>query len=238
MTRRHPAAVLVWDLDGTLYRSAKACRHYGRGIADTLAADRREVYLASLDAYLSGQGGTDASDGWEAAVVLAGGPRGHSRAYADAFARTRAFMLTAECDLEVPRGLPELLERMDGVARRVLVTNTPAFGVMPLLERVGLLGVFDEISCASDKPNRFSVRLRGYSDAAGVAADAVLSVGDHFVNDIEPAIAAGFATAYVDPFHVGPRGEATMEAERVEELLPLIESWVETWAGAPLAEAG
>jgi FMN phosphatase YigB (HAD superfamily) len=53
----------------------------------------------------------------------------------------------------------------------------------------------------------------------------VLSVGDHFVNDIAPALALGCATAYVDPFHVGPVGRATFEATRIEDLLPVLEAW-------------
>ncbi|MGH3001115.1 MAG: HAD family hydrolase [Gaiellaceae bacterium] len=221
------AAVLVWDLDGTLYRSASACLHYAHGIAETLEEQKREPYVAAMERYLSGGGGVEASDGWEAAVVLAGGGRGASRAYGDAFARTRAFMLSAACELEVPEGLRELLERVAGRARRVLVTNTPSFGVMPLLERLDLLGSFDEISCDSAKPDRFELRLRAFADVNGVEPHDVLSVGDHFVNDIRPALDAGCTAAYVDPFGVGPSGRAHLEAPRFEDLLKPIESWVE-----------
>ncbi|HKT45426.1 MAG TPA: HAD family hydrolase [Gaiellaceae bacterium] len=228
-----PAAVVVWDLDGTVYRSAEACRHYARGIASELAEERRDAYLAALDGYLAGEGGVEASDGWEAAVVLAGGPRGASRAYADAFARTRAFMLTDECKLEVPEGLPELLERSSGHARHVLMSNTPAFGVMPLLERLGVLGLFDEIVCHAQKPERFTARLGALARVHDVPHDSVLSVGDHFVNDIAPALALGCATAYVDPFHVGPAGRATYEASRIEDLLPVLDAWA---TGEQLAE--
>lgn len=228
-----PTAVVVWDLDGTVYRSAEACRHYGRGIAAELADERRDAYLAALDGYLAGEGGVEASDGWEAAVVLAGGRRGASRAYADAFARTRAFMLTDECALEVPDGLPELLERSAGRARQVLMSNTPAFGVMPLLERLGVLGLFDEIVCHAEKPERFGARLAALARVYDVAQASVLSVGDHFVNDIAPALELGCATAYVDPFHVGPARRSTFEATRIEELLPVLEAWT---SGEQLAE--
>ena len=221
-------AVLVWDLDGTLYRSAAACLHYAHGIAETLDEPARGPYVEAMEQYLSGAGGVEASDGWEAAVVLAGGGRGASRAYGDAFARTRAFMLSDACELEVPEGLRELLERVSGRARRVLVTNTPSFGVMPLLERLDLLGSFDEISCDSAKPNRFEVRLRAFADVNGVAPQDVLSIGDHFVNDIQPALNAGCTTAYVDPFGVGPSGRAHLEAPRFEDLLEPIEEWVDS----------
>jgi FMN phosphatase YigB (HAD superfamily) len=220
--------VLVWDLDGTLYRSAAACLHYAHGIAETMEDDARAPYVEAMERYLAGNGGVEASDGWEAAVVLAGGGRGASRAYGDAFARTREFMLSDACELEVPEGLRELLERVAPRARRVLVTNTPSFGVMPLLERLDLLGSFDEISCDSAKPNRFEVRLRAFADVNGVAPQDVLSIGDHFVNDIQPALNAGCTTAYVDPFGVGPSGRAHLEAPRFEELLGPIETWVES----------
>ncbi|MGH2971852.1 MAG: HAD family hydrolase [Gaiellaceae bacterium] len=225
-------SVVVWDLDGTLYRSTEACRHYARGIADELAEERRDAYLAALDGYLAGEGGVEASDGWEAAVVLADGPRGASRMYADAFARTRAFMLTDECGLEVPEGLPEMLERSAGSARQVLMSNTPAFGVMPLLERLGLHRLFDEIVCQAEKPERFSARLAALARIDGLPHSAVMSVGDHFVNDIAPAIELGCATAYVDPFRVGPAGRASFEAPRIEDLLPELEAWM---SGKPLA---
>ncbi|HET8605880.1 MAG TPA: haloacid dehalogenase-like hydrolase [Gaiellaceae bacterium] len=222
-----PAAVLVWDLDGTLYRGTAACRHYAEGIAATLEPERREAYLEAVDRFLGGAGGVDAADGWEAAVMLAGGARGHSRAYADAFARTRAFMLDDACALEVPDGLRSFLERTAGSVRRVLVSNTPSFGVMPLLRRLELLDLLDEIVCDAAKPNRFSVRLRAFADVNGLPRESVLSIGDHFVNDIEPALAAGCATAYLDPFGVGPSGRAELEAARIEDLWPAIEEWVD-----------
>jgi len=226
MSANRAQAVLVWDLDGTLYRGTAACRHYARGIAASLGDDRRDAYLEAIDRFLAGGGGIDAADGWEAAVLLADGPRGASRAFADAFAQTRAFMLTEECGLEVPDGLPALLERVSGDARRVLVTNTPAFGVTPLLQRLGLLGLLDEIVCDAAKPERLPRRLSALAEIYELPSDAVLSIGDHFVNEIEPALAAGCATAYVDPFGVGPRGKATIEGTRLEEMLDAIEAWV------------
>lgn len=235
--RRPVAAALVWDLDGTLYRSAAACLHYARGIAETLDESRRTAYLEAMERYLAGEGGVEASDGWEAAVVLAGGPRGASRAFAGEFAATRAFMLDDACELEVPEGLPELLERVAGAARRLLVSNTPAFGVMPLLDRLQLLGLLDEIVCEAGKPEGFARRLVAVAEVHGLPPRAVLSIGDHFVNDITPAFEAGCATAYLDPFGVGPRGRADLEAARFEDLLAPVEEWVESWADAPAAVA-
>lgn len=222
-----PVAALVWDLDGTLYRGTAACRHYASGIAETMSEDRRDAYLEAVERFLGGAGGVEAADGWEAAVLLAGGERGASRAFGEAFARTRAFMLTEACELEVPRGVRELLEGVEGSVRRVLVSNTPSYGVLPLLDRLGVLGLFDEIVCDSAKPFRFDIRLRALADTLGLSCESVLSIGDHFVNDIEPALAGGCATAYVDPFDVGPRGRADLEGARFEDLVEPIEQWLE-----------
>lgn len=218
--------VLVFDLDGTLYRSAAACLHYAQGIAETLDPAARDTYLAAVEQFLGAGGGVEASDGWEAAVVLAGGSRGHSRAYSEPFERTRAFMLTDACALDVPDGLVELLERAAGRARRILVSNTPSFGVMPLLNRLGLAERLDEVVCDAAKPHRFAERLRAYADMEGVPVRAVLSIGDHFVNDIAPALEAGCSTAYVNPFGVGPSGRADLEATRLEDLLGDIDAWL------------
>jgi FMN phosphatase YigB (HAD superfamily) len=230
-------AALVWDLDGTLYRGTAACLHYARGIAETLPATRREAYLEAMKRFLAGKGGVDAADGWEAAVVLAGGTRGASRAFGEQFARSRDFMLTDACELTVPPGLRELLERVAGTARRVLVTNTPSYGVMPLLERLELTTLLDEIACDSAKPYRFDVRLGALADVLGIPRRAVLSIGDHYVNDIAPALAAGCATAYVDPFGVGPTGEADLSAAQLEDLLEAIEAWVDEQPAAEPARA-
>lgn len=231
------AAVLVFDFDGTLYRGPAACLHYARGIAETLEPARRGPYLEAMERFLAGGGGVEAADGWEAAVMLAGGERGASRAFAEPFARTREFMLTDACELEVPDGLPAFLERAAGTARRVLASNTPPSGVYPLLDRLGLLELLDEIVCDSAKPTGFSLRLGALADVAGLPRDAVLSIGDHFRNDVEPALAAGCATAYVDPFGAGPPGRADFEAPRLEELLGPIEAWLDGWQAPAAARA-
>lgn len=235
-----PVAALVLDFDGTLYRGTAACLHYARGIAETLPAERRTPYLEAMERFLAGDGGVEAADGWEAAVLLAGGPSGASRAFGEQFARTRAFMLTDACELTVPPGLADLLERVQGRARRVLFSNTPSFGVMPLLERLGVTTLLDEIVCDSRKPYRFDARLAGLADALGIPPGSVLSIGDHYVNDIAPALAAGCATAYIDPFGVGPAGRADFSAPQLEELLEPIEAWVEeqSTVGSTQAVAG
>ena len=278
--RRPVAAVVFWDFDGTVYRSPAGCRRYGEEIARSLPRGQRGEYLASLDHYLSGQGGIDAADGWEAAVELAGRylvasngngdrdggggggrqPAGEGfgssasedRAAADIhpqgeapvgpavvgpsrfheeFRRAREYMESGECPLEVPRGLPEAISRMRPVSRQILVTNTPAFGVYRLLGRLGVAACFDEVVCEAAKPALLPARLSATATVYGLEMPSVLCVGDHFHNDVAPALAAGAAGAYVNAYGAGPAGAADFEGPVLEAILSDIERWVST-AGA------
>jgi hypothetical protein len=56
--------------------------------------------------------------------------------------------------------------------------------------------------------------------------DDVMSVGDHFVNDIRPAVELGCATAYMDPYGIGPKHVAAFHAATVEEVLDPLRLWV------------
>ena len=316
--RRPVAAVVFWDFDGTVYRSPAGCRRYGEEIARSLPRGQRGDYLASLDQYLSGQGGVDAADGWEAAVELAarylvaadgnddgnndgdggdggnghgdnddnggagggGGGRppagqrfgssgrgrggrppagqrfassaGEDRAAAGArpqsetpvgpavvgpsrfheeFRRAREYMESGDCPLEVPKGLPEAISRMRPVSRHILVTNTPAFGVYRLLGRLGVAACFDEVVCEAAKPTLLPARLSATATVYGLDMTSVLCVGDHFGNDVAPALAAGATGAYVNAYGAGPAGAADFEGPVLEAILSDIERWVRA-AGA------
>jgi FMN phosphatase YigB (HAD superfamily) len=223
-------AAVVFDFDGTVYRGNDPYYYYAREISQALPAAERESYLAAMEAYLCQESSTEASDAWEAAVVLAGGPGGASAAYADAFAATRRYMTTLECQLEIPEGLGDLLGELRDQVRLVLASNTPARFVYPLLAHLEVLDWFDEISCQSEKPDRFAARLEGVAATLEIPLDHVMSVGDHFVNDIAPALDLGCATAYVDtygvgPDRVGPDRVAALHAATVEELLDPLRLW-------------
>jgi FMN phosphatase YigB (HAD superfamily) len=212
-------AAFVFDFDGTIYRGNAPYRYYGERIAEELPPAEREPYLRKLAAWLEGDLDADAADGWEAAVVLARGSGGDGQGFGEAFRQTRVFMHTDACPLEVPSGLPELLGELAGQLRLVLVTNTPMPGVLPLLGRLGLAEAFDELCTRSGKPMGFERRLRALAEVLDVEPARVVSIGDHFRNDIAPAIAAGCTTVYIDPFRRGPTGRADLEVRRLEDAL-------------------
>jgi FMN phosphatase YigB (HAD superfamily) len=232
-TVRSVRCAILWDFDGTVYRAPAACRRYAEEIALSLPRGKRSAYLERVDRYLAGEDGLEAADGWDAALRAALGEDDPSRRQ-EAFRRARAYLESRRCPVEVPAGLRATLERLRPACRQLLFTNTPAYGVFRLLQRLGLADLFDEVVCEAGKPACLPARLAAVRQIYCLSANAVLSVGDHFPNDIAPALAAGATTAYVDPFGVGPRGRATFESKSLEQLLPSIESWARAMASAPV----
>ncbi len=223
-------ALVVMDLDGTLYRGSAPYRYYAELVSRSLPPDERERYLLALERFLAGEQPAAAADGWEAATVLAGGTTGGAAVFREEFLQARAFMLGAGCELEIPKGMTTFLERARTVGRLVVATNTPGPYVFPLLERLGLGTYFDEVCCMAEKPGRFRSWLGAWAKLYGIPAWAVLSVGDHFANDIAPALEGGCAAGYLDPFKVGPRGLATFEGPDFETLRAPLMEWLESMA--------
>jgi FMN phosphatase YigB (HAD superfamily) len=150
------------------------------------------------------------------------------------FRRAREYLEGGACPLEVPAGLPDAISRMRPVSRHVLVTNTPSFGVYGLLQRLGVAGCFDEVVCEAAKPALLPARLSGAAAVYGLEMGAVLCVGDHFGNDVAPALAAGAAGAYINAYGAGPAGAADFEGPVLEAMLPELQGWVAAAAGDPL----
>ena len=223
-----PAPVLVTDFDGTLYRGDDPIREYARLAAERLGGSAGRVLRDGIEAYLAG-GAPDSAvpaavDGWEA-VALLGLRHGLDQAALDAaFLAVRAWMLTDACALEVPSGYAALLAglRAQGV-RVVLATNSPALGLDPLLRRLDVLPLLDDVVSGTGKPAGLR-RLLWRGIAAAGAPERVLVIGDHWRNDVEPGLLLGTATAYIDRFGRAD-GPADAAAREVEDLLDPLRKW-------------
>ena len=106
----------------------------------------------------------------------------------------------------------------------MLVTNAPVDGIEPVLDRLGLTGLLDAVEGDAGKPAGMPAVLRRLLEGAGLPPDRLLSVGDVWRNDLEPAAAIGAATAFVDRFGLG-EGSPTFRARTLESLLPDVERW-------------
>jgi FMN phosphatase YigB (HAD superfamily) len=230
----------IIDFDGTVYRGDAPIRYYAELIADTMVQAEREPYLEALDRYLKDGPGAardsedtveaavlrESVDGWGAAFHLAG--RCYdvpSEVTEFAFARCRLWMTKPECDIEAVEPLIEALADIRDLATILLVTNSGELGLRPLLDRLGVITAFDEIVAGAGKPDglRRLLQQRLGGDLR-TRPWRVFSLGDHYRNDIEPAIEIGAPAGYIDRYgrHDGP---ATASAGNVEDLLPTLRRW-------------
>jgi FMN phosphatase YigB (HAD superfamily) len=214
-------------------------RYYGGQIATLMPAAAASSYQAALEQYLAAgpaaaAGRADlaeaealagAVDSWEAARDL-GLCRGVSRAaISEAFSRCREWMIGPDCDVGLVQAVIEALADLRSLARITLVTNSPEDSMLPLVSRLGILGCFDEIVAGAGKPAGMRSFLnRSLGDGLHGQGWRVFSLGDHYRNDIEPAIRIGAATGYIDRYGRAD-GPATARARVVEELLPALRSW-------------
>jgi FMN phosphatase YigB (HAD superfamily) len=253
--------VLVTDFDGTLYRGDAPIRFYARHAAADLSAAGRTALLDAVERYLShGVAAADgaahpdeaealrrAQDGWEAVAKVAIRRHAVTRQVLDrAFLATRSFMTTPGCALEVPAAYRDLLSELRaGGVRVVLATNSPPGGLDELLDRLGVRPLLDAVVSSTAKPAGLTRLLRaelggavgpdGPGDPAAqipaeVAARA-FAIGDHWVNDVEPALRLCVPGGYIDRYGRCD-GPATAAAPDVEGLLPALRSWADDPAPA------
>lgn len=229
--------ILVVDFDGTVYRDDGPVRFYAEHAAGSLPGEWRDRFLDLFEAYL--EHGVAAADGvadeaaaavlrtsvdaWGAAQGLAALSGIGVAATEEAFLASRQYMLTSACRVAAVPALAEALAKLRGEVRIVLATNSPAGGLAPLLDRLAVTDLFDEVVSGADKPA--GLRRWIAAELAGRPAAGLFSLGDHYFNEIEPAMAVGARAGYIDRFGRAD-GPATVTAAVVEDILPGILSWV------------
>lgn len=213
--------ILLVDLDGTLYTGDAPIRCYATELA-TLTGD--STLVGAVEEYLSGRSPIAAADGWEAVRMLAGGVPG--RLADAAFLRVRYGMADGTVPVTVSAPLVRLIGELRARYVPVLATNSPRDGLLALLDRLGVTGLFAEVVFSARKPDGLVPLATRLLRSIGAAAAPwrLLSIGDHWTNDIAPALRVGAIGGYVDRF--GRRsGPAQLTGPVVDDLLPGIRCW-------------
>lgn len=228
--------ILVVDFDGTVYRDDGPVRFYAEHAAGILPNEWRGRFLDLFEAYLD-QGVAAADrvadeaaaavlrssvDAWGVTAGLAALSGVGPAALDEAFLASRQYMLTAACRVTAVPALVEAFEKLRGEVRIVLATNSPAAGLAPLLDRLGVTALFEEVVSGANKPE--GLRRWIAAELADRLPGELFSLGDHYFNEIEPAMAVGACAGYIDRFGRAD-GPATVTAARVEDLLPGIFAW-------------
>ncbi|WP_158299906.1 HAD family hydrolase [Glycomyces paridis] len=222
-------AILLFDYDGTVRLGTEHASHYARLVAAELAPDDERAFLAAHAAFLAGKPTTastfDAYDADNAVRRLAGEFGVADSVRHDAYVATRKRMADGEFAVWAPKGFREFLWSLPRTIEVALVTNAPASSLEPVVERLGLDGLFDHVIGDAGKPEGMDAILDELLEER--APDALLSIGDIPRNDLAPAADRGCATAYID--HYGrPWPRATASGATLDELYPFIHRWITT----------
>ncbi len=216
--------LIVFDLDGTLYRGDDPFRCYAGVVSRKMTPKDARVYHEAVEAHLAGVPGIVEGDNWEAVVMLARNYLGDDPVLKEAFHEVRDFMLSSRCRLEVPPGLRGFLQEWQERAEFVCVSNSQQNSAVPVLEKLGLLPAFEKVFTQARKPEGLAAIAETLLGENG-SGDVVLSVGDNYLNDIAPALQKGWATAHISPRGYFP-GPSTYQGRTMEDVLPGIQHWL------------
>lgn len=241
-----PIRLVVLDFDGTVCLGDDPVLSYARHLDEALAAHDDVVsdglLLETIARFLEGpevvrsrdddasdlagalEAIVDSADGYAAAARLARSQGITPDEMSAAYAASRRELADGELTTWAPEGLAAFLRELP--ADVVLVTNATETGVAQQLDHLGLTDVFDEIVTSADKPEGMAGVLERLRAERGLAdaPERLLSVGDIWRNDLEPATAQGSATALIERF-AAPEARPTFRAATFEELYAPIRGW-------------
>ncbi|WP_062201894.1 HAD family hydrolase [Demequina salsinemoris] len=210
---------VIFDFDGTLALGDGPIEAYARGVAE--AARVPEIADAGLEALARfAAGESEAIDGYDAVRAAAVALGADDEALSAGYLASRRVLATDDAPISAPAGLADLLARLSEHAELVLVTNSPDIRIDEALEALGATAITRKV-CSARKPAGLAAVVE---DA--LATGPVLSVGDIYVNDLEPAAARGAATALVGSTWKKWAAVVTMAAATLPELYARIEAWV------------
>ena len=216
-----PPATVLFDFDGTVVLGHGPVRAYAGAVARRISAADASRFLEEFDAALDPMT-EDVLDGYDLVRLVAERHGVDAATLGDAYLESRMQLGTAAVPVSAPEGLGAFLERVGGLAHRVLVTNAPATRIPETLAMLGLAHGFDEIRTEAGKP----AGLEAIIDEL-LEVGPVLSVGDIWANDLAPAYARGAATALVAPAGIVPwDANPTFRAEHLPELYDDMAAWL------------
>lgn len=141
----------------------------------------------------------------------------------EAFLATREYMMGPDFKMNPIPGLKDAIEasRANGV-KQVLLTNSPQIDSEKILDKLGLLHSLDEKIFNGRKPTGTKGIFERISAQFDMPFDRILSVGDNWINEIQPAIEFGCQTVYIDPHNIGAALECDKRVSSMQEVLEII----------------
>ncbi|MEP7766102.1 HAD family hydrolase [Sanguibacter sp. 25GB23B1] len=238
MERTTRDRVIIFDFDGTITVGDGPVRAYAEQVAarivPRLAQDFRDAVedgLRNPDAEHS-HGAIDDYDLVRRAALAHGAD---SSVLSAAYLASRELLATEQAVISAPflsqgsgHDLASWLHRLKTLAYLVLATNAPSTGLDRALAVLGVTDAFDEVRTSVGKPAGMETLVEEM-----LLRGPVLSVGDVWLNDLEPVRVRGGTTAFLTRGGVGD-ARATLCADTLDGLAPGITAWA-TATDAPVA---
>ncbi|MCL4451991.1 MAG: HAD family hydrolase [Candidatus Thermoplasmatota archaeon] len=215
---------MIFDFDGTIIQGDQPYYRCAEIISKQLPSSVVEPFLSKVKAALTHSMPFPGEDGWSMLYNLSSNYITRDE-FSAAFHLTRREMLEDEKMTYMPDAVKVLLESLKKSAILVLASNSPAAYVEPVVRRYSLDDYFSYIRPGAAKPAGFEPMVRQVIENEKLDRGyKVLSVGDHYTNDIMPAVKLGWDGAYVNPYGLAPK-ESTVSGGSIEELSPWIIDW-------------
>ena len=215
--------IVVFDFDGTITTGISHYIYCANIIADNLEPPDANAFLDEVDNSFSGKKPFIGEDGWDLLNRI-------SRKYSDrnlfepSFHQTRRHMLLNIHKGDLSENVISLLKDVHSLCTTALASNSPEEYVKGYLDKLDLEKHFDYIRFSAKKPEGLIDLVFSISGRMDPADLKVLSVGDHYVNDIQPALMMKWDTAFINPFQLDSRG-STVSGQSITELSEWIVSW-------------
>lgn len=220
--------LMMFDLDGTLYRGDDPFRYYAHVVSQHMDPSARTLYLTQVEAHLGGDPHVIDADTWQAVVRLAAPYVTDPEVCQQAFVPTRQYMLSPECQMDIAPELKPFLAKARERMFLALVSNSAEEAAIPLLQKLDLLDAFEVVRTAVGKPTGLLETADRLILQHDLNASVVMSIGDNYANDIAPALERGWTTVHVSPHGHFP-GPSTYQVRQVEEAFPAMWQWAEEW---------
>jgi FMN phosphatase YigB (HAD superfamily) len=216
--------VVVFDFDGTVILGDKPYYRCAEIISKQLPASEANVFLSRVEGALAHSIPFPGEDGWNMLSDLSREFTSND-IYTASFHQTRKEMLEKGDMTYMPDAVKALLGRIRPYVVLALASNSPPIYVEPVVRKYSLDSYFTYVRPGAGKPAGFVRMVRQIIEQERLPKDCrVLSVGDHYINDIFPAVESGWDGAFVNPFGLDPR-RSTVSAENIADLSPWIVSW-------------
>lgn len=223
MPNQQSLAVLLC-FDGVVHLCDLPVQAFARHVTEQLAADQVRPVIAGMRGFLEGkteliEEGVDlsgAQDGYQAVEILARTSGLDGAAIEAARQASRVDLAASAWAVDPAAGLDELMAEMGGQARVVLLIEPDDPAARPVLASMEV--VVDEIVDAG-----IDLAIAGILGSAGVVD--LLVIGTRWADQLEPAQAAGCATALIDRYNRGG-GAPTFRSPDLAGLLGDVRAWL------------